>query len=82
MKKLIIVVLAVLTSACGTYGEPLWLARMYDSRDPCQLQNVRGNTMEEKFANMPSWCGASSSGNRQVVRTYYDNRPVYTIRNQ
>jgi len=28
--------LVVSLSGCGTYGEPLFLARMYDSADTCQ----------------------------------------------
>jgi hypothetical protein len=40
-------------SGCGTYGEPLILARWYDSRDPCQQQNWRNGAP-------PNFCGATA----------------------
>jgi hypothetical protein len=50
MKKLILVSMLALTLVgCGTYGEPLILARLYDSQDPCQAKNSPGS--------LPSWCG-------------------------
>ena len=51
MKTLLVIVTLMLTG-CGTYGEPLILARWYDSRDPCQQQNYGKNPQ-------PSFCGAS-----------------------
>jgi hypothetical protein len=60
MKTIATLAVAIILTGCGTYGEPLLLARFYDSQDPCQLQNIRGTTLDEKVANMPSWCGASS----------------------
>ena len=58
MKILVFLVAVTLTGCAGT--PPKFLADFYDSQDPCQLQNIRGTTLDEKVANMPSWCGASS----------------------
>jgi hypothetical protein len=45
----------------GCAGQPpKFLADFYDAQDPCQLQNIRGATLDDKAKNMPSWCGASS----------------------
>ena len=60
MKLSAILILSVLMTGCGTYGEPLFLSRMYDSADPCQAQNHKGKP--------PEWCGASSRSNT-VYRT-------------
>jgi hypothetical protein len=60
--KLIIALLAFTAlSGCGLHGEPILLARMYDSQDPCQLKNNGGR--------YPSFCGASN--NRAYI---YDNQ--------
>jgi hypothetical protein len=67
MKTLILFVAVTLTGCAGT--PPKFLADFYDAQDPCQLQNIRGATLDQKVANMPSFCGASRG------RTYvYDNR--------
>ena len=59
---------AVILTGCGGMP-PKFLADFYDAQDPCQLQNIRGSTLDEKVKNMPSFCGASKG------RTYiYDNR--------
>ena len=60
---------------CGTYGEPLFLARMYDASDPCQLQNIPGANIDEKIARMPRFCGAS--GGRTYIYTNSGQRNGY-----
>ena len=53
MKLLLLSLTCCILGGCGTYGEPLLLARWYDSRDPCQKQNYG-------TAPQPSFCGATS----------------------
>ena len=60
MRSLILVTILLLTG-CGTYGEPLLLARMFDSADPCQLRNNAGN--------YPSFCGAGQRGRTTIYAT-------------
>jgi hypothetical protein len=74
MKTIATLAVAIILTGCGTHGEPLLLARMYDNNDPCQLQNLRGKTMNEKVANMPSFCG--SAGNRQTIYATPNGKPV------
>jgi len=62
MMRTAILILSLAVSGCGTYGEPLFLARMYDSADPCQRQP------------MPSWCGAASG--RTVIYATPNNNPI------
>jgi hypothetical protein len=52
MRTIATLAVAVILTGCGTYGEPLLLARMYDAQDPCQFKNNGGK--------IPSWCGASA----------------------
>ena len=53
MKNILLILITASLTGCGTYGEPLFLAAMYDRADPCQRQNNGGN--------YPSFCGASNS---------------------
>jgi predicted small lipoprotein YifL len=48
VNKILLLMLSLTLTGCGTYGEPLLLARMYDSADPCQR------------ATKPTFCGAAS----------------------
>jgi hypothetical protein len=57
--KILILFVAVTLTGCGGMP-PKFLADFYDGQDPCQLQNIRGATLDQKVANMPSFCGASS----------------------
>jgi hypothetical protein len=57
-------VLVVFLSGCGTYGEPLFLAKMYDSADRCQ-RNPHIH-----------YCGAS--GSRTVIYATPNGAPVGT----
>jgi hypothetical protein len=59
MRTIATLAVAVILSGCGTYGEPLLLARIYDAQDPCQVKNNGGK--------YPSWCGATSG--RQTIYT-------------
>jgi len=62
MKKLIVLGAAFILTGCANVNgvlTPTLLADYYDSQDPCQLQNIKGSTTEEKIRNMPSFCGAS-----------------------
>lgn len=61
MRSLVTVALTVMLTACGAYGEPIFLARMYDANDPCQVKNNN-----YKF---PEWCGAGSRGRTTVYAT-------------
>ena len=67
MKILILFVAVTLTGCAG--NPPKFLADFYDAQDPCQLQNIRGTTLDQKVQNMPSWCG--SSGKRTYI---YNNQ--------
>ena len=70
--SLLIVFLGLTQTACGLHGEPILLARMYDSQDPCQLKNNGGR--------YPSFCGASN--NRAYIYNN-QNQPIgYTKNNQ
>lgn len=46
MRTLLALLTSLTLTGCGTYGEPLLLANIFDANDPCQR------------ASMPSWCGA------------------------
>lgn len=48
-KILLTTLLGVTLTGCGTYGEPLWLAKIYDNADQCQRDPYI------------SYCGASGS---------------------
>ena len=61
MKTIATLAVAVILTGCGTYGEPLMLARFYDRQDPCQLQNNGGN--------YPSFCGAGGKGRTTIYAT-------------
>jgi hypothetical protein len=74
--KILILLVAVALTGCGTNGEPLLLARFYDAQDPCQLQNIRGATIDDKIKNMPSWCGVSSG--RKYIYNNQGARVGYT----
>lgn len=53
MKTFLLITIACCLGGCGTYGEPLFLAKMFDSADTCQRQNWPNG-------REPSYCGASS----------------------
>lgn len=72
MKTAILVLSLTLAGCAGK--PPSLLAAMYNNNDPCQLQNLKGTTMDEKVANMPSFCGAS--GNRQYIYSTPKNQAV------
>lgn len=61
MKLLLLSLTCCILGGCGTYGEPLMLARFYDRQDPCQLQNNGGR--------YPSFCGAGSAGRTTIYAT-------------
>jgi hypothetical protein len=67
MKLFLLMLTSCCLGGCGTYGEPLLLARFYDSQDPCQLQNNGGN--------YPSFCGAGGRG-RTVIYATPTNAPI------
>jgi hypothetical protein len=71
--KIAALALAVTLTGCGTYGEPLILARMYDSADHCQ-----------RFPQ-PSYCGAGTRSRTTIYATPTNNpigAPVgYTKKN-
>lgn len=67
MKLITACVICVLLSGCGTYGEPLLLARMIDAQDVCQQDpSIR-------------WCGAGT-GPVLYVRSGQTGNIRYTIR--
>lgn len=59
--KTLIILSVVLLTGCGTYGEPLLLAKLYDNADRCQRDPYL------------SWCGAGS-GRVYTTRDYRTNR--------
>jgi hypothetical protein len=59
--KIVILAVTALLTGCGTYGEPLLLARLYDNADRCQQNPYL------------SWCGAGS-GKVYTTRDYRTNR--------
>lgn len=67
--KYLAIILALALTGCGSMGEPLFLAAIYDRADGCQRQNNHGN--------YPSYCGAGS--NRTNI---YANRAWAPIGNQ
>ena len=69
MKTFLLIITSCILGGCGTYGEPLFLAAIYDRADGCQRQNNGGN--------YPSYCGAG--GNRTSI---YANRAWAPIGNQ
>jgi len=73
MRIIVIALLAVSMTGCGTYGEPLWLARIADANDPCQTQN------RSAAYQRPSFCGASA-GPRYYTRDYRTGRIIYVTR--
>jgi hypothetical protein len=81
--KLLLLALALTLTGCGQYGEPIWLAQMYDSRDPCQSRNWRENGGHMDLTNVPrgkqsgypDFCGAGGGARRTTIYTM-DNRPI------
>ena len=71
MKALLIILTTLLLTGCGAYGEPLWLARIADANDPCQIKY--------QGYRPPSFCGAAS-GPTLYTRDYRTGRIVYTTR--
>jgi hypothetical protein len=61
MRTLLLSLTACILGGCGTYGEPLFLARMYDSADHCQ-----------RFPQ-PSYCGAGTRGRTTIYATPTNN---------
>lgn len=57
--RIIVLVMALTVTGCGTYGEPLILSSFYDRQDPCQLKNNQGR--------YPRFCGATSG--RETIYT-------------
>ena len=69
--KLAALILATLAlTGCGTYGEPLLLARMYDNADVCQTRNWP-NGVEPRF------CGGAPGKSRSV---YVNGQYVGTVK--
>ena len=63
MKTLLLSLTCCILGGCGTYGEPLILARMFDSADQCQ-----------RFPQ-PNYCGAGSAGRTTIYATP-NNNPI------
>lgn len=72
MKQILLGVAVLALSGCSNMIVST-LGPIYDGQDPCQLQNVRGETLEAKLANMPRYCGASDTS------IYMVNGEIYTI---
>lgn len=69
MKTFLLTITCCILGGCGTYGEPLFLAAIYDNNDPCQRQNwVNGQ--------QPRYCGAGSS--RTYIYTTPHQAPIGT----
>lgn len=67
MKTLLALLATLAVTGCGTYGEPLLLAKMFDSADPCQKNPYI------------SYCGAAQ-GPTVYQRSYRTNRIISTYR--
>lgn len=59
MKLFLLTITSCVLGGCAG-NPPSLLAYMYNSSDSCQFRNIEGKTMDEKVANMPSYCGAGS----------------------
>jgi len=70
--KTVAILLSFALTGCA--NGPWLLATIYDNNDLCQVQNLRGKTMNEKVANMPSFCG--STANRQTIYATPNGKPV------
>lgn len=62
----------LMLTACAT--APTFLAKMYDSADPCQQWQDKTKPLG---LQTPSWCGAGTGTNGQVTRDYYTGRYIY-----
>lgn len=68
MKKLSLLILtSCILTGCGAYGEPLFLAKVYDATDSCQSQNWHQG-------QPPRYCGAGS--NRTYIYSTTKNAPL------
>ena len=72
MKKIALVFSAVMLTGCGTYGEPILLARMFDAQDSCQS---RGRPNYQR----PDFCGAGTAYSGAVIRTK-DGKIIGTVK--
>jgi hypothetical protein len=57
----ILIMLCVLSTACGSAGEPLLLAQWFDAQDPCQTVPV------------PDFCHVTLTDRGVITRTQSDN---------
>jgi len=75
MKLVLLIVISIVLTGCGTYGEPLLLAQMYDRQDPCQSRNWKENGGHMDLSNVPrgaqsgypDFCGAGGSRTRTYI---------------
>lgn len=68
MKIILLSLTCCILGGCGTYGEPLLLARLYDNADDCQPQN-----WHRSGGRQPSYCGAGSAGRTTIYATPTNN---------
>jgi len=71
LRGLAVISVVLTLTGCGTYGEPLLLAAMFDNADHCQQQNWHRNG-----GKAPEYCGASR--NRAYIYTPQGNQIGYT----
>ena len=76
MKTFLLIITCCILSGCATPVK--LLASYYNSQDPCQLQNIPGNSLDQKTANMPSYCG--NSAGRVYIYTNSGGRTGYISR--
>ena len=63
MRKALAVLALVALSGCAT--PPQWLARVYDTNDPCQSRPELGRPVGYQI---PNWCGAGA-GSLTITNT-------------
>ena len=79
--KTLLLALALTLTGCGQYGEPIWLAQMYDNQDPCQSRNWKengGHIDVDRYprgrqSGYPEFCGGGAR--RSTIYTL-DNRAI------
>lgn len=75
--KVLTLLLTLILTGCGTYGEPLIISKVFYSYDPCLTTNYVGNTPDERAKQVPNFCGAGS-GTKYYTRDYRTNAIVAT----
>ena len=87
MKTFLLIATCCILGGCGQYGEPIWLAQLYDRQDPCQSRNWKENgghmdlsgVERGELSGYPHFCGAGGNVRRTTIYTM-DGRPTGYVR--